>query len=380
LSGLVFSLGITSFAYRTLPRGRKLDEVIGSLGLPLLLLGLLAGAVAIPVADALAGGRQTVQNFLIIGLVATPIALLGMLLSSSLAALERWRAVIAMSVIPFAVPFVAIVALYAIGRLTVATAAAATIIGSWVSVVPGLTLLISARRPVFRPSLAVAGISFGIRGWLGGLAQTANARLDQVLMIAFVPARQLGLYAVAVTISSAWGPVAGAVSPPLMARIGSGERHLMTQAVRMTVMVTVGLGLAVALVTPSLLSLLFGPEFRGAIPMAMVLLVASVPLAGASVLSTALQADGTPLIPTIAEGIALIVTVVGLALLLRPLGGMGAAIVSLAAYSASFLFQLVAASRRIGAPLSAFLVPSRGDVHWLRSRIAGLTLRFGAER
>jgi Na+-driven multidrug efflux pump len=114
--------------------------------------------------------------------------------------------------------------------------------------------------------------------------------------------------------------------------------------------------------------------------MAMVLLVASVPLAGATVLSTALQADGTPLIPTIAEGIALIVTVVGLALLLRPLGGMGAAIVSLAAYSASFVFQLLVARRRIGAPLSAFLVPTRADAHWIRSRITGLTPRFGAQQ
>ena len=376
----VLSLGITAFVYRTLPRGRPVEEVIPSLGVPLLLLGLIAAAAGVPVADALVGGREPMHTFLIIGFTLTPVVLLIMLLSSSLAALERWRAVVAMSVIPFAVPFVAIVGLAATGRLTVATAATATMLGSLLGIVPGLPLLISIRRPVFRLSLAWESVVFGLKSWLGGLAQLANGRLDQVLMIALVPPRQLGLYAVATTISGASGPLAGAVSPPLMARVGAGERHLMPQAVRMTVAVTVVLNLGVALVTPILLPLLFGASFRAATPMAMVLLAASVPLAGASVLSTGLQADGVPLIPSIGEGIALVVTVVGLVLLLPPLQAMGAAIVSLAAYSASFLFQLLMAKRRIGTPLSAFLLPSRADLLWLIRRITDLTPRFGAER
>jgi O-antigen/teichoic acid export membrane protein len=377
---VILSLGMTAFAYRTLPRGRAVDEVIPSLGLPLLLLGLIAAAAAVPLADAFAAGRETVRTFLIVGFLATPLALLIMLLLSSLAALERWRAVVAMSVIPFAVPFVAIVGLDAVGRLTVATAAAATILGSLLGVVPGIPLLMSVRRPVFRVSIARAGLGFGLKSWLGGLAQLANVRLDQVVMITVVPPRQLGLYAVATTISGASGPLAGAVSPPLMARIGAGERHLMPQAVRMTVTATVGLNVAVGLVTPILLPLLFGSEFRHATPMAIVLLVASVPLAGAGVLSTALQADGVPLIPSIGEGIALVVTVVGLVVLLPPLQAMGAAIVSLAAYGASFLFDLLMAKRRIGAPLSAFLVPTGADLHWLRSRLIGLIPGLTADR
>jgi O-antigen/teichoic acid export membrane protein len=376
LAPILLSLGITSFAYRTLPRGRTVDEVIPSLGLPLLLLGSIAVVAAVPLADALAGGRATVQTFLIIAFLMAPIGLLTMLLSSSLAALERWHAMIAMSVIPFAVPLVVIVGLAVAGRLTVATAAAATLLGSLLAVVPGLPLLISVRRPMFRFSLAREGVSFGMKSWLGGLAQTANLRLDQVLMITLVAPRQLGLYAVAATISSAYGPLAAAVSPPLMARIGAGERHLMPQAVRMTVMVTIAVNLVVAILTPILLPLLFGQKFRAAIPMALVLLVASVPLAGASVLSTALQADGAPLIPTFGEGIALVVTVVGLVVLLPRLQGIGAAIASVAAYSASFGFQLLMAKGRIAAPLSGFLLPSRDDVRWLCHRLTA----FGAAR
>lgn len=372
----VLGLGIPAFAYRTLPRGRTAAEVIGSLGLPLLVIGLVAAAAAVPVADSLAAGRTTVRTWLIIGLLATPLVLLVSLMSSSLAALERWRAVVAMTAIPFAVPFVATIVLFVSGHLTVATAAAAAIAAAVLALVPAVPLLIRARRPVFRLSLARGGLDFGLKSWLGGLAVTANARLDQVLMITLVSSRQLGLYAVAATISGAFGLVTGAVSPPLMARIASGERYLMPQAVRIAVMLTLGMNVIVALLTPIVLSVLFGPQFHGAAEMAFVLLGASLPLAGASVLSSALQADGAPLIPTAAEAIALIITVVGLLTLLGPLQGMGAALVSLAAYSASFAIQVVVAKRRLEVPLKAFVIPSGGDVRWAYRLLADAAQRF----
>jgi O-antigen/teichoic acid export membrane protein len=380
LAAPVLGLGISGFAYRELPSGRPFEEVFGSLGLPLLLIGLLTAAAAIPIADALAGGRETVRTFLIVGLLATPLVLIGGLLAASLAATERWRAVFATNLIPFFVPFVAIVALYVSGRLTVATAAAVTIGGSLVAVVPALPLLTTARRPVFRRSIARNGVSFGLKGWLGGLALLANLRLDQLLMITLVAPRVLGLYAVAATISGASGLATGGLAPPLMTRVAAGEIHLLPQAVRIVVTATVGLNLLLALLTPAILSLLFGPAFHGAIAMALVLLAASVPYAGASVLSAGLQADGAPLIPTVAEGIALVITVAGLVTLLRPLGGIGAAIVSLAAYSASFLFQLVMARRRTAVPVSVFLVPTRADVRWARDLLRPVTVRLRSAR
>jgi O-antigen/teichoic acid export membrane protein len=379
LASGVLGLGIPGYAYRALPRGRPVGEVIGSLGFPLLVIGLLGAAAAIPVADALAGGRETVRAFLIVGFLSLPLVMIGSLLLSSLGALERWRSVVATSLTPFTVAFFAIVVLYASGRLTVATAAAATIAGALLSTLPGFALL-SASRPIFRLSLARDGVSFGLKSWVGGLAFTANARLDQFLMITVVAPRELGLYAVATTLAGASGLAVGGLSPPLMARIAAGERHLMSQAVRIMVAATVTLNVALGLLAPVLLPGLFGPQFSDAVPMALVLLAAQVPLAGTSVLSSALQADGAPVIPTLAEAIALIITAAGLVALLRPLGGMGAAIVSLAAYSASFLFQVVMAGRRIGKPLSEFLVPSRDDLRWARGRITDATNRLGLRR
>jgi O-antigen/teichoic acid export membrane protein len=369
LAPWLLSFGITAFAYRAFPRGRSREEVLGSLGLPLVVIGLVVAACAIPAADALAGGRVVVRTFLIVGLASTPLVLLNMLLSSSLASLERWRAVLAMNVIPFAVPFVATVTLFALHRLTVGTAAASTIAGSLLAVIPGMAMLRGAGRPVVRMPLTRAAVGFGFKSWLGGFAQLANARLDQFLMITAVPPRQLGMYAVATTISGVSGLATGALSPPLMARIGSGHSYLIPQAVRITLTATIATNCVVALLTPLLLSVLFGPQFHDALPMVLLLLVASIPFAGASVLSTSLQADGAPLIPTMAEATALVITVVGLAVLLGPLQGQGAAIVSIAAYGASFVFQLAMAARRLALPVRQFVVPSRADLVWARDLV-----------
>jgi len=372
----VLALGIPAFAYRELPRGRAIEELVGSLGLPLVVIGLAAAAAAVPLADALAGGREVVRTLLIVVFISMPLLLVGGLLQMSLAALERWRAVFATRLIPFVVPFFVIVALYLLGDLTVASAAIATIAGSLLAVVPGVCLLAKARRPVFRSALAREGVVFGVKSWIGGLAMIANLRLDQFLMITVVAPRVLGLYAVATTIAGASGLATGALTPPLMSRVGAGEMSLLPQAVRITVSATLLLNVVLALATPTLLSVLFGPEFRGAIPMTLILLGASVSYGGASVLSSGLQAAGAPLIPSAAEGIALVITVVGLLTLLRPFGGVGAAIVSLVAYSTSFLVQLVMARQRTGLPLREFLVPTRADGLWARALLSGMILRL----
>lgn len=367
----VLSLGMPSYAYRELPRGRRVDEIVGSLALPLLVIGLIVGALAVPIADLLAGSRETVRTFLIVGLLATPIVLLANLLLASLGALERWAGVVVANGIPFMVPLVAIVVLYVLGQLTVASAAVATIVGSVLAVLPGLFLLPGARRPVFRASIARQGIQFGMKAWFGGLAMLGNMRLDQVLMITMVKPRVLGLYAIAASLSAASSVATSALAPPLAARVAGGQRQLLQQAVRIMIVATIAFNAVLALVTPTLLSVVFGSQFQGAASMTLILLAANVSFAGAQAISSGLQADGAPGIPSCGEGLALIVTVAGLFVLLPVLGGVGAALVSLAAYTTSLLFQIVMASRRLGAPFASFVIPTRADFHWAMSLLAG---------
>jgi O-antigen/teichoic acid export membrane protein len=99
--------------------------------------------------------------------------------------------------------------------------------------------------------------------------------------------------------------------------------------------------------------------------MVWVLLVANLPLAGATMLSTVLTSSGRPNASAVSEMAALAITVPGLVVLLPLLGGIGAAVVSLIAYSVSFVILLVAASRYFQTPFRPFLLATRSDVRWL---------------
>ena len=368
----ILSFGIAGYVFRVLPKGERPEEVLTSLALPLLAISVIGLVGAVPAADALAGGRDTVRTYLIVVFLSTPALLVSNLLSAALAALGRWSAVIVNYSIPFAVGLGGTVVLYAVGDLTVATAAAVNIAGSVLSAAAALPMVWRLGRPVYSRTTAARAIVFGAKSWIGGLALLANLRLDQFLMITAVSPRVLGLYAVATTISSTPAVAAGALTQPLMRRVAAGEVMLIPSAVRITVAASVVINVVMAAITPTLLRLLFGSGFEAALPMALVLFVAAVPACGSMVLSSALQADGAPLIPTYAEGLALVITVIGLAALLGPIGGMGAAITSLAAYSTSFVFQLVAAARRLQVPRLAFVLPTREDVRWLLGYLSQL--------
>ena len=360
----VLGLGAPTFVYRELPRGRPVGEVLGSLALPMLFVGALTAATALPLANALADGRPTVRLFLLIGLLLMPLALVGRVYAAALVSLELWSRVIWTRVIPFLVPAAAILLLFAADRLTVGAVAAVNVAAGVLGLAPCAVLLRRYGRPRFRGSVAREGLRYGAESWLGGLAFLANTRLDQFVMVGAVPPRELGLYAVAVTLSGVSGLATGALGPPLMGRIGRGEVGLLPRALRITLAGTLLLNGVVAILTPIALPVLFGSDFQAAVPMTLILLAANVFWAGSAVLSAALQAGGSPRVPSVAEAVALMVTAAGLLLLLGPLGGVGAALVSLIAYALAFVIQLVFARRRFTLD-EPFIWPQFADIEWL---------------
>jgi O-antigen/teichoic acid export membrane protein len=219
-------------------------------------------------------------------------------------------------------------------------------------------------------------LSFGSRAWVGNLAAIANNRLDQLLMIPLVSPRQLGLYVIAFTIGNFTSAGVGALSSAVSPRVSRGDIDLLKRGLRLTLWGVALLHLLIAIPLPWLIPLIFGDAFAPAVPMAWLLLLAGVPGAGGFVLGMGLASAGHPTVSSITESIALVVTVVGLILLLPPLAGIGAGIVSVAAYSASFAVMLVFAGRMLNVSRLSLVIPTRGDVRWLRETSAGLLRRF----
>ncbi len=179
--------------------------------------------------------------------------------------------------------------------------------------------------------------------WYGAKTQTAslaaqtNLRLDQVLMSVLVAPADLGLYAVAVAVSSMTGPLysgLNTVLAPQVIRAGDARTGALRGGRILILAVVAGTvgAFALGVVAPWLLPALFGKRFISAVPLARVLLGATVFQGTNLLLGTLLRGLGRPGAPAIAEGIGAGVTVGLLALLLPRFGAMGAAVASLVAY------------------------------------------------
>lgn len=217
-------------------------------------------------------------------------------------------------------------------------------------------------------------LSYGLPCMATMVPQTLNLRLDQMLMAALLPPRDLGLYVVAVAWSGAVAPLLSALSAVTMPAVASAGDHrqsvrrLITGVQAATAMAVI-LTLVLAAITPTAIVILFGTSFRAAIPVALVLVPAAAVLGLNSVLQEGLRGLGRPYAVLQAELAGLLMTAVALAAMLRPMGIMGAALASLLGYSTVTAALLFNAHRYAGTSASTLLLPRPTQ---LRSQLGAL--------
>ncbi len=371
----LLDIGQTLWLGRERARGVGREELLGA-ALPVAFAcSLIAVAAAIPLSHALGHGRPVVTTFLEIGLFSMPLSVILQTLAGLATGESRWGLVIANSLASSFLPAVTIVVLAVLRLLTVASAAAAYLIGSLVGSLLFLKVVRGMRRLVFERWRVVAASRFGVKSWLSTVSATATNRLDQVLMAGLVSSRVLGLYAVAVTVASVTNGIIGAVSGAQYPRVAEGDGGIVARSSRVTMAIVGCVALMLAAASPWLMPVVFGSAFKDAVPMAIVLLVASVPMAGAFVLSSALTAANNPGSALRAELVALAFTLPALIAFLRDYGGLLAAIVSLIAYTIRLSLQLVPARRTFSTSCRTFLLPTREDLIWIKDRVRLVTAR-----
>ncbi len=232
----------------------------------------------------------------------------------------------------------------------------------------GLPVFIVVKRKLqgpLKPAVrsAPALLRFGIPSALTSLPQTINLRFDQLLIIAFLPARILGLYVVAVSWSGAVVPMLSAVGAVLFPHVSAEtdtarQGHLLATALQGGAIVAVATAVVFTVLAPFGLPLVFGSSFAPAIPSALVLVPAGAILAWAGIAEEGLRGLGRPTIVLIAEIVAAVVTIASLLVLLRLFGIFGAALASLLGYSTIAVFTVVAISRSTHQPIHLFVIPT----------------------
>lgn len=208
-----------------------------------------------------------------------------------------------------------------------------------------------------------------------GVAQMAaltpaalNARLDQLVLSQTVPPADLGRYAVAVSVTMLPGPLVAAVGyvafPKLAARqvITQSMRRLQWLAIVGSALLAVAALLPLDLVAPWAVPRIFGPAYRGAVPLIWLLTPGAIFLACGQVVGDLLRGWKRPAVVARAQGIAAVATV-GLLVVLLPLAGIwGAAIASALAYGIATTV-MIRSLRRLGAASPPECSASGTQVH-----------------
>jgi O-antigen/teichoic acid export membrane protein len=210
-----------------------------------------------------------------------------------------------------------------------------------------------------------------------GIPQTLNLRLDQILIGAFLPPYQLGLYVVAVAWSAAVFLMPNAIGNVLFPKIASSmtspaERsRTLAQGVRLGVLTSGAVAVLLLCLTPYAIPLLFGRAFAAAVPVGFVLILAAM-LCGLNIIfEETLRGLGDTRGVFWGETAGLSITVLALALLLRPLGIMGAGAASVLGYGTTCGVLVRRICGAAGCSLSSLLLPRVADLRLMALRLQG---------
>lgn len=371
---LVANLGISqALTYHLARKTHPVEQLIGqAIALALILGGVTA---LILVAVMAAAGRWILPgvplNLVMIAAASIPLALFFYFSLSFEQGLENFIGFNALYLTNAAALVLLLIPLFfARGNVTFAVTAWSL---SWIpTAAVGLYLMARAGRLNIRLDLNVARalLRFGIVGYLSFVTNFLNFRLDTFLVNIFANATQVGFYAVAVGLAETIWYVASAAATVLAPRVASAEAatsDITTGRVSRVVFATSLLGaLALALIAPLLIRILFGSAFGPSVLAVWLLLPGIVTLSVARVLSSYLLGRNRLRVDFVASLAGLVVTLVLDLALIPRYGFAGAAIASSAAYTATLLVNMRWVVRNSSLTVRALLLPTWTDLRALR--------------
>ena len=211
-----------------------------------------------------------------------------------------------------------------------------------------------ARARLVRPLMV-----YGAAQIAGATPALLNTQLDQLVLSQTVRAADLGRYAIAVTLTSLPIPLVAAIGNVAFPRLAAQATVTGTTYRLQRLAVLGSAGLAAAMLVPLTLTsywlvpLVFGPAYRGAVPLLWILTPGALFLSCGQVVGDLLRGRKKPIIVARAQGFAAVFTVILLLALLPFVGVAGAAIASTVAYGISLAVMLCCLWRLPREPMAA---------------------------
>lgn len=320
-----------------------------------LLLGLSFGAmlVGLAVTRFLAGDNDDLRLAYLIAFLSLPILFLSGTWVSALQGADIRRWAIVRVVQPLA--YLALLAvLYGLDSLTVPWVITAVIASALAQAIFSYRSWkqVAARRGGYDSRLARPLTGYGLRALASQAPFVLNSRVDQLVLSVAVPLSDLGLYAVAVSLTLLVFPFASAfgyAAFPLIARQSRADAraaHATWRQATVGSLVIGGIGaVAVAALTPVAIPMVLGESYEGVEVLVYILAPGAVLLGLNQVLGDVLRGYDQALLVARAEGTAAVLTLVLLAALIPTLGVVGAAISSTCSYGLGAVLLLRYSSR-----------------------------------
>jgi O-antigen/teichoic acid export membrane protein len=369
-SSIALTLGVPPAAGYRAKTGADSDSALMNAALRLGLISFpLVAAIAVAVGVLFLGALEPPVRWITALLIGwTGLVNLPSLTAMNVMQAHRDLATLAVySVLFGAVTLAVVLVLLLAGHLTIVGVGAALAAGRLVTAIYGAARVAWPKLKNAAPLRPLLG--YGIKALPGTMSMLVNNRLDQLLIAPLVDLHALGLYAVAAGTSFLPTVPANSVASGAFSSIthdgGLGREGKASTAIRRGLLVSSVSALALAAVSPVVVPVIYGAAFRAAIIPTIVLLIGSIPWGGQIVARQCGNALGYPGFGSIGEVTGLVVTVIGLGAAVPLLGILGAAIVSVVAYSVRFGTTMALLRRRAGV---RGIVPNVKDVRWLISR------------
>ena len=315
----------------------------------------------------LSAGDEELADLMVLGTALAIPALFVNLLRGAASGRQMWTAVALERISNSVLRLVALAVLALTGHLDVLNAVLVMTIAPVVAGAVYWKLALAPPVPPAelgpQPRIASALLSFGSKIWLGAVASMLMARLSQLLVIPLSDAAQLGILVVAITISDVPFIVAQTVRDVVFgADSARADPERLALTARLTTLIALAGSLVLGGSLPLWISRLFGEGFEEAIGPTWLLLASSVILVPGLIAGAGLASAGRPGLRSMALVVALVTNLVGLVVLVPPLGALGAAAAALLGSAFSTAFGVVMVSKLVSMPAVAFLLPRRSDV------------------
>ena len=227
--------------------------------------------------------------------------------------------------------------LFVSGNMTVNSALTSTFIMLSVGWIVGLTATKSWPGRGFSRSVFDEVRSYSLRAWVGNLSFFVSLRIDQLLLVNFVPLAELGVYAVAAAISTLSGPIARGFAQsvmPFVRNATTDDERLwrITSALRQVGVLSFAILALMAATAWFVIPFVLGEKFEPSVRLLLILLPGAWATDLNQVLTTALTSFNRPVEASKAQIASAIATAVGLLTLLSPFGVTGAAITTSISY------------------------------------------------